>query len=107
MVTALAYSFFETQIRQHIAQIVEADVGIAMARNNLFFCLLPPAHLQYRSPFLSFPEKLVNLFLSSPSSTGAGQNSSFPWVGTARCAVRTPQRGVPTIEEFCLAPFFN
>ena len=25
-------------------------------------------------------------------------------VGTARCAVRTPQRGVPTSEEFCRAP---
>jgi type II secretion system protein D len=33
----------------------------------------------------------------------AGQNSSFSWVGTARCAVRTPQRGVPTLEEFCRA----
>ena len=34
---------------------------------------------------------------------GAGQNPSFALVGTARCAVRTPQRGVPTSEEFCRA----
>ncbi len=37
----------------------------------------------------------------------AGQNSSFRWVGTARCAVRTPQRGVPTFVEFCPAPDFR
>ena len=35
---------------------------------------------------------------------GAGQNSSFPWVGTARCAVRASQRDAPTIEEFCPTP---
>ena len=41
---------------------------------------------------------------SNPTALGAGQNSSFALVGTARCAVRTPQRAVPTSEEFCRAP---
>jgi hypothetical protein len=36
--------------------------------------------------------------------TGRKTEFFIPRVGTARCAVRTPQRGVPTFEEFCRAP---
>jgi len=35
---------------------------------------------------------------------GAGQNSSFTMVGTARCAGRASRRDAPTSTEYCLAP---
>ncbi len=47
---------------------------------------------------------IENLFKNCRQSKGAGQDSSFALVKTARRAVRTPRRGFPASEEFCHAP---
>ena len=55
----------------------------------------PPPAGRAGSPLPAAPQS------PPPLASEAGPDSSVPLVGTARCAVRTPQRGVPASEEFC------